>query len=60
MAKWMKVEQMARDLAEKDSRLAPFSNQVLALSKAFDEEALVALLQHFMQSTRDAGHPALS
>ncbi len=60
LAKWVKVEQMARDLAQGDSRYEPFSSQVLALSHAFDEEALMVFLQQCMESARDAGQPAHS
>ncbi len=52
LAKWVKVEQVAKELEREDERYAHFAQRLLGLAYAFDEEALSRFLKDHLEVPR--------
>jgi hypothetical protein len=45
------VQERAAQLAQRDEKFAPFANQVCQLVRQFEDKALVALIQQYLEKT---------
>jgi DNA-binding response OmpR family regulator len=57
LGKLVRVEQIARDLRQRDKRLRPFADRLTGLARGFDEDGLSALLHDALETRRHAISP---